>query len=100
MKKTFAAFVMMTLFVGTASAESKTLKYPQESCAEILSSGYSLPSADSSRTVFQILCKDSAGNYSTFIASWASASGFLGFGRAFHDDEIKLIPYPGNTLTE
>jgi hypothetical protein len=93
--------ILSTVFAAliAAPASAKTVFYPKEYCAEILSSEYSTPGGDSSFNMFEILCKDASGNYRTFVASWGTVSGFLGLGRVAFDEVIELKPYDGKTLT-
>jgi hypothetical protein len=96
MNKLILSTVLAALIAAPVSA--KTVFYPKEYCAEILSSEYSTGGGDSSFNMFEILCKDAQGNYRTFVTSWTTASGWLGFGRVFYDEVIELKPYDGKTL--
>jgi hypothetical protein len=96
MKQLLSLTVAMSL-LATASF-ARTIYYPQEACAEIMSSEYSTGGGDTAFELFEILCKSADGKYTAFITSWTSAAGFLGFGRAFHETQIDLIPYNGTEL--
>jgi hypothetical protein len=92
-------FLIAAIFVVSATtANAKDILYPQEACAEIVSSEYSTGNGDTSWEQFEILCKSADGRYTSFITSWASAAGFLGFGRVAHETQINLIPYDGKDL--
>ena len=97
MNKLIMSTVLAAVIAAPASA--KTILYPKEYCAEILSSEYSTGGGDSSFNMFEILCKDASGNYRAFVTSWSTVSGFLGFGRISFDEVIELKPYDGKTLT-
>jgi hypothetical protein len=91
--------IFMSAFVFTAgAADAFTVKYPQKECAEIVSSDFSAPGSDSAYYLYEIMCKDSSGKYTTFVNMWASGSSFFGFGRASSLDRIDLVPYDGNIL--
>lgn len=96
MKQLLSLTVAMSL-LATASF-ARTIYYPQEACAEIMSSEYSTGGGDSSFELFEVLCKSAKGEYVALITSWGSAAGMLGWGRAFHETEIKLVPYDGTEL--
>lgn len=96
MKKLLSLTAAMSL-LATASF-ARTVYYPRESCAEIVSSEYSTAGGDSSFQLYEIMCKDKEGKYTTFITSWVSASSFFGLGRAFHETQIDLVPYDGQEL--
>lgn len=81
---------------GTANAF--TVKYPEKDCAEIVSSDFSAPGTDSAYYLYEIMCKDTNGKYTTFINMWVSGSSFFGFGRATSPERIDLVPYDGNVL--
>lgn len=80
------------------AANAKTIYYPQQACAEIISSEYSTGGGDTAVELFEILCKSEDGVYTSFITSWTSAAGFMGWGRVFHEERIDLVPYDGNSL--
>lgn len=82
----------------TVAVEAKTVLYPREACAEIVSAEYSTGGGDKAFELYEILCKSHDGVYTTFITSWTSAAGFLGWGRVFHETEINLVPYEGKEL--
>lgn len=85
--------------MGTVvAANGKTINYPRDACAEIVSSEYSTGGGDTAFELFEILCKSKDGTYTSFITSWTSAAGMLGWGRAFHETEINLVPYDGKEL--
>lgn len=86
------------LLASTTPILAKTVYYPREACAEIVSSEYSTGGGDSSIEIFEILCKSADGKYTSFITSWGSAAGLLGWGRAFHEERIDLVPYDGDKL--
>jgi hypothetical protein len=96
MNKLILSTVLAALVAAPVSA--KTVYYPKEYCAEILSSEYSTGGGDSSFNMFEILCKDAQGKYRTLVTSWVTVSGFLGFGRVAFDEVIELKPYDGKTL--
>ena len=96
MKKVFILSAAMSLL--STAAMAKTIYYPEAACAEIVSSEYSTGGGDTAFELFEILCKSSDGKYTAFITSWTSAAGFLGFGRAFHEQQIDLVPYNGTEL--
>jgi hypothetical protein len=96
MKNVMYLTIAMSLLATAASA--RTVYYPQEACAEIVSSEYSTGGGDSSFELFEVLCKSAKGEYVALITSWTSAAGMFGFGRAFHETEIKLVPYDGTEL--
>ena len=96
MNKLILSTVLSVMIAAPASA--KTVLYPEKYCAEILSSEYSTGGGDSSFNVFEILCKDTQGNYRAFVTSWTTASGWLGLGRVFYDEVIELQPYNGELL--
>lgn len=79
-------------------ALGKTVYYPRESCAEIVSSEYSTGNGNSSLELFEILCKSDTGIYTSFITSWSSAAGLIGWGRVFHEERFDFVPYNGNKL--
>jgi len=92
--------ILSTVLAASIAApvSAKTVLYPKEQCAEILSSEYSTAGGDSAINMFEILCKDAYGNYSVFVTSWGSLSGIFGLGRVAFDEVIILKPYAGNTL--
>lgn len=96
MNKLIAAAAFVSLAASPASAI--TVLYPEAHCAEILSSEYSSGGGDTAFNMFEILCKDSNGNYRAFVTSWTTASGWLGLGRVFYDEVIELKPYNGDIL--
>lgn len=99
MEKTVKRIALISFFVLAASvANAKVVLYPRAACAEIVSSEYSTGGGDSAFELYEILCKSSEGNYTTFITSWSTAAGFLGFGRAFHETKISLEPHDGPDL--
>lgn len=79
-------------------ALAKTIYYPREACAEIVSSEYSTGGGDTAFELFEILCKSKDGVYTSFITSWTSAAGYFGLGRVFHEEQINLVPYDANQL--
>jgi hypothetical protein len=83
---------------AATSANAKDILYPREACAEILSAEYSTGGADTSISQFEILCRSADGRYTVFVTSWATAAGFMGFGRVTHETQINLIPYDGREL--
>lgn len=85
--------------LAASQANAVTVYYPEAYCAEIVSSEYSTAGGDSSFQLYEIMCKDKEGKYTTFITSWVSASSFFGLGRAFHETRIDLVPYDGQELT-
>lgn len=87
--------IATVLFFTATAASAKTLYYPEKYCSEILSSEYSTGGGDTAIEMFEILCKDSEGNYRAFVTSWGSAAGYFGFGRVFHEQVITLLPYDG-----
>lgn len=93
--------ILSTILAAAIAApvSAKTVLYPKEYCAEILSSEYSTGGGDSSFNMFEILCKDASGKYRAFVTSWGTVSGFLGIGRISFDEVIELKPYDGKTLT-
>ena len=92
--------VLSALLVTAASvAEARTVYYPQNACAEIVSAEYSTGGGDTAYELYEILCKDANGKYTSFVTSWVSVSGMFGLGRAFHEEVISLVPYDGATLT-
>lgn len=96
MNKLILSTVLAAIIAAPVSA--KTVYYPKEYCAEIVSSEYSTGGGDSSFNMFEILCKDAAGNYRAFVTSWVTASGWLGLGRVVYDEVIELKPHDGKTL--
>lgn len=96
MKILIASAALIVLTATPLSA--KTIYYPREHCAEIISSEYSTGGGDTSFEMFEILCKSKDGQYTAFVASWTSAAGFFKLGRVFHEDVIKLVPHDGNKL--
>ena len=94
-------FIVAAVFSLVAtSATAKDILYPREACAEIVSAEYSTGGADTSFSQFEILCRSADGRYTAFVTSWATVSGFLGFGRVGHETQINLIPYDGSELRE
>jgi hypothetical protein len=96
MNKLILSTVLAAVIAAPASA--KTILYPENHCAEILSSEYSTGGGDTSFSMFEILCKDAQGNYRAFVTSWTTASGWFGLGRVFYDEVIELKPYNGKVL--
>lgn len=96
MKKICITALSIALLATPVSA--LTVYYPKDACAEITSAEYSTAGGDSAIQLYEILCKDSNGKYTSFIASWTSASSFFGLGRAFHEEVINLVPYDGDKL--
>lgn len=92
-----ASLILLT--ATPAFAGTKTVYYPQEACAEILSQEYSTGGGDTVFQILEILCKDAEGNYTGFAVSWGSAAGFLGMGRVGMVDKFIYTPYDGDTLT-
>lgn len=91
--------VIAALFTMVATAaNAKTVYYPETACKEILSSEYSTGGGDSSWEMFEILCRDADGKYTTFVTSWGSVAGFFGMGRIAYEEVITLVPYNGTTL--
>lgn len=90
---TAAILVMMA-----STANARTVYYPAAACAEIVSAEYSTAGGDSAIQLYEILCKDSNGKYTTFVTDWSSASSFFGLGRIFYEDVINLVPYDGDKL--
>ena len=93
--------ILATAFAiaGLTAADAKTVYYPKNACAEIVSAEYSTGGGDSAIELYEILCKSADGKYTSFVTSWGSAAGLLGWGRAFHEEVINLIPYDGDKLT-
>ena len=87
---------LFTLIATAANA--KTVYYPETACKEILSSEYSTGGGDSSWEMYEILCRDADGRYTTFVTSWASVAGFFGMGRVAYEETINLVPYNGTIL--
>jgi len=87
---------LFTLIATAANA--KTVYYPETACKEILSSEYSTGGGDSSWEMYEILCRDADGRYTTFVTSWASIAGFFGMGRVAYEETINLVPYNGTIL--
>ena len=87
---------LFTLIATAANA--KTVYYPEAACKEILSSEYSTGGGDSSWEMYEILCRDADGRYTTFVTSWASIAGFFGMGRIAYEETINLVPYNGTIL--
>jgi hypothetical protein len=87
---------LFTLIATAANA--KTVYYPEAACKEILSSEYSTGGGDSSWEMYEILCRDADGRYTTFVTSWASVAGFFGMGRIAYEETINLVPYNGTIL--
>lgn len=87
---------LFTLIATTANA--KTVYYPEAACKEILSSEYSTGGGDTSWEMYEILCRDADGRYTTFVTSWASVAGFFGMGRIAYEETINLVPYNGAIL--
>jgi hypothetical protein len=91
--------ILTSVFVLAATVvNAKTIYYPKDACAEITSAEYSTAGGDSSIQLYQILCKDANGKYTTFVTGWSSASSFFGLGRVFYEEQIDLVPYDGNLL--
>lgn len=95
MKKIILASV---LAMTATSAYARTVYYPKDACAEIVSSEYSTASGDSAIQLYEIMCKDANGKYTTFVTDWSSASSFFGLGRVFYEEVIELVPYDGDKL--
>lgn len=87
------------LIVTGFAAEARNVYYPKDACNEIVSAEYSTAGGDSAIQLYEILCKDSSGNYTTFVTDWSSASSFFGLGRVFYENQINLIPYDGENMT-
>jgi hypothetical protein len=87
---------LFTLIATAANAI--TVYYPETACKEILSSEYSTGGGDSSWEMYEILCRDADGRYTTFVTSWASIAGFFGMGRVAYEETINLVPYNGTIL--
>jgi hypothetical protein len=87
---------LFALVATTATA--KTVYYPETACKEILSSEYSTGGGDSSWEMYEILCRDADGKYTTFVTSWMSVAGLFGMGRIAYEETIDLVPYNGTTL--
>lgn len=90
MKNLLLALPLITL--GSVAAAEETITYPKDACFEIVGTDYSTPGGDSSRYVFEMLCKDREGNHKVFVTSWATTGAFLGFGRASTNVTISLVP--------
>lgn len=95
MKKIILASV---LAMTATSAYAWTVYYPKGVCAEIVSSEYSTAGGDSAIQLYEIMCKDANGKYTTFVTDWSSASSFFGLGRVFYEEVIELVPYDGDKL--
>lgn len=96
MNKLLALAALISLFASPVLA--KTVYYPAAACTEILSSEYSTGGGNTTWELFEILCRDADGKYTTFVTSWASVAGFLGFGRVAHEEVINLVPHDGTTM--
>lgn len=96
MKFMLATVTILAMTTGLANA--KTIYYPATACAEIVSAEYSAGNGDTMFEQYEILCKSADGKYTSFIASWGSVAGAFGFGRAFAETEINLVPYDGSEL--
>jgi hypothetical protein len=91
--------VLIFVFGFAFQAEGETINYPRAACTEIVSSDFSAPGGESSVNIYEILCKDSSGKYTTFTTTWQTAGSFFGLGRYTSPERIDLVPYDGNVLS-
>jgi len=96
MKKNMIA--VATLLMTASFAQAKTVYYPKDACAQIVSQEYSTGGGETTWQMLEILCVDNQGKYTGFVTSWGSAAGFLGFGRLGAESRFEYIPYNGNEL--
>lgn len=96
MKKILMMTVIGMVFSTTAIA--KTVYYPEEACAEIVSQNYSTGGGESVIQYLEILCVDLEGNYTGFLDTWGSGAGLLGLGRMTTPDVFEYVPYDGQTM--
>ena len=89
---------VIAMFAAPVMAGTKTVYYPAEACAEIVSQEFSSGGGDTMWHYLEILCRDENGVYTGFMASWGSVTGMLGFGRVAMPDRFDYVPYDGTVL--
>ena len=94
--KTFLAAALM-LIATPVFAEIVTIQLPKD-CNTVLGSDFSAPSAESAYNLFELHCVDVTGKHRVYLTSWISGGSFFGLGRAFHPDQIILVPGSGSEL--
>lgn len=98
MKKLLLA-ASIAMFASAASAESvAVVKYPSYACVDIVSAEYSSGGGETMWHYLEILCKDDAGKYTGFTASWKAWSGLFGLGRQAIVDRFEYVPYDGDAM--
>ena len=98
MIKITAIASLIAIFAFPVLADTKTVYYPEKACDQIVSQEYSTGGGDTMWQYVEILCEDSEGNYTGFVAKWGSGAGMLGLGRLAMVDKFVYKPYSGSKL--
>jgi hypothetical protein len=88
----------LTLLASAALADTLEILYPRTACTTIVGTDLSAPGGDSARYLFEMLCKDEAGQHRVFVTSWATTTAFFGFSRAGVPTTLLLTPANVPTL--